>query len=48
LEITMSGHTDVPTNLYVYTEEDNEVKELQVEIPVFEESTIIEVSLDKP
>jgi hypothetical protein len=48
LEIIMKGHTDVPTNLYVYTEVDNEVQEMQVEIPVFEESIILEVFLDKP
>jgi len=48
LEITMSGHTDVPTNVCVYTELNNEVKEMQVEVPVFEESTRIEVTLDKP
>ncbi len=46
--VVLSGHTDVPTNLYVYTEDGNVVKEMQVEIPVFEESTIIEVFLDKP
>lgn len=47
LEITMSGHTDVPTNICVYTEINNEVQEMHVEVPVFEESTRIEVFLDK-
>jgi len=48
LEITMSGRTDVATNVCVYTEVNNEVKELQVEIPVFEDSFTVEAFLDKP
>ncbi len=48
LEITMSGQTDVPTNVCVYSEVNDDVKELQVEIPVFENSITVEVSLEKP
>ena len=48
LQIIMSGHTDVPTNVFVYTEVNNEVKEMLVEIPVFKDSTKVEVILDKP
>lgn len=48
LEISLTGHTDVPTNVFVYREVNNEVREMPVEIPVFEDSIKIEVKLDEP
>jgi hypothetical protein len=47
LEIFMSGHTDVPTNVFVYTEVDDQVKEMQVEIPAFEDGIKVEVPVEK-
>jgi hypothetical protein len=43
LEITLSGHADVPTNVWVYTESNGEVQEKRVDIPAFEETIKVEV-----
>ena len=42
LEIDMSGYTDVPTNVMVYTEVKGEIKEIPLQIPVFQESVKVE------
>ena len=48
LEITLSGHAEVPTNVWVYTESNGAVQEMRVNIPAFEETVKVEVRPDKP
>jgi hypothetical protein len=48
LDISLSGHADVPTNVCLYTEVDGEVLERHVEIPAFEDNIKVELWLDKP
>jgi hypothetical protein len=48
LEISLSGHADVPTNVWVYTESNGEVQERRVDIPAFGESIHVEVWPYKP
>ena len=46
LTINMSGHTDVPTSCFVYTEKDGKIVERRVEVPVFENEAVVEMELN--
>ncbi len=48
MQIIMSGHTDVPTSVSVYTESNDEVEEMRVDIPVFEDEIKVELWMNKP
>ncbi|MFC2087886.1 hypothetical protein ACFLSA_06990 [Bacteroidota bacterium] len=40
LTIQMSGNTDVPTSVFVYTEDNERIVEKSIEIPVFDKSVV--------